>query len=122
MKQKITWIPSIFITSGGVITIIHFIQLINELEDSYEQSEGFLRAMNGFLLMISGSFIIPLIMGGITVVIGIITIWKRHIALAAISLIFSILMLNWIGCILSIGGAVLGFVMWREQVDRESPY
>ena len=116
MSKKFGWIPSLLLMSGGLYTIFYFNHLINEIIQLYDETNfALVRALSGVVLAFSGSLFLPMSFGGIIAVIGLITIWKRYIGLAAISLILATLLLNWVGSILAITGAILGFIMWREQ-------
>lgn len=88
---------------------------MNETMQIFEKSSGLMRVLSGTALALSGSLILPMLFGGIITVIGIITIWKRHIGLAVVSLLLAIVLMNWVGVILTIIGSILGFILWREH-------
>lgn len=115
MNRKIGWLPSLLIISGGLYTIFYSIQLFYETKELFEQSSGLLRAFSAVQFGLSGSLILPIIIGSIVAMIGAYSFWKPHVFLALISLIIVTLMLNWVGCILSITGAIMGIVIWRKQ-------
>jgi len=115
MNRKIGWLPSLLIIIGGLYTIFYSIQLFYETKELFEQSSGLLRAFSAVQFGLSGSLILPIIIGSIVAMIGAYSFWKPHVFLALISLIIVTLMLNWVGCILSITGAIMGIVIWRKQ-------
>ncbi|MUV37639.1 hypothetical protein JNUCC1_01445 [Lentibacillus sp. JNUCC-1] len=120
MNEKPDWLPSLLITSGGFFTVLYFINMFNELQASHEQSSGFLSAFSGLALLLSGPLIIPLFMGGVVAILGVISFWKQHLGLAVAALILAFVLLNWVGSILSAVGAIVGVFFWRKRaVDRE---
>lgn len=124
MNKKISWIPSLLIISGGLYTIFYLNHLLNELQQFEEETSGFglgfLHAIAEVTLAFSYLMIFPLAIAGIITVIGIITIWKQYVGLAAITLIMALILMNWIGCILVIIGSISGLVTWGKQPVKQS--
>src|SRR5699024_6039872 len=110
------WISSLFILSGALYTIYYFNNLLEEKQELYEQSTGFVKLFYGASHSIDEAlFSIPITIGSLLAIIGIITLWERDVFFAYLSVFLAIFSLNLIGSLLSLIGTIIGFVVWRKQ-------
>lgn len=116
MQKVLHWIPGIFMMAGGLYTIYYFNTILQETLQLHEQSNGLMRVFSGVLLALGGSLIVPIVTGGILVLIGAVTIWKKNFFLALISLIFVLTLFNWVGIMVCCIGSIFGMIIWRKQL------
>lgn len=116
MGKVIQVLSSLLIMSGGVYTIYYYLEALRKIREKSVSSITFFAEIQGaFDAIDQDLYKIPIIIGGLVVLLGILSMWKWQLAASIISFMLALLMFNWLGVMLSLIGSTMGIVLWGKR-------
>lgn len=117
IKAVPIWLPGLLVISGGLYTSIRYHLLFQEMLEMRDNAgNALLEALYSIPLLFSGGLFLPILIGLILTIIGFVMLWKPNSSLLPfVTMCLSILLLNWIGILISFTGSLIGAIIVTQK-------